>query len=138
MKALIDTNIIIDGLQSRKGFCEDAGHVILSAFDYDGYVTANSLTDIFYLQRRFFGDKNKAKENLADVMRVFGVLDTTSEDCKNALRSEMPDFEDAILVESAKRNKIDAIVTRNEKDFKGSGLKIYSPVEFLRVLKSEV
>ncbi|MBR2709454.1 PIN domain-containing protein [Candidatus Saccharibacteria bacterium] len=132
MKVLLDTNIIIDSLQSRKGFLEDAGQVMLRAFEYDGYLVASSITDIFYLHNRYTHDKKKAKESLSELFELFGVLDTTAEDCKNALRSEVADYEDAVIIESAKRNNIDCIVTRNTKDFVNSKIKAYSPVEFLR------
>lgn len=133
MKVLIDTNVIIDGLQSRKGFMEDAGLVMLRACDYEGYITANSLTDIFYLQSKFFHDKAKAKQNLADLLEIFRVLDTTSSDCEGALRSKMADFEDAVLYEAATREGIDVIVTRNQKDFADSKITVCDPVEFLRL-----
>lgn len=135
MKVLIDTNIIIDGLQSRKGFHDDAGLVMLQAYEYDGYIAASSITDIFYLQRKFFHDKQKARENLTELLKIYRVLDTTAEDCKNALRSNIADFEDAVLIESVMRAGLDAIVTRNKKDFQKSSINIYDPVEFLRVLR---
>ena len=134
MKVLVDTNVIIDSLQSREGFLEDAREVLLRAPDYDGYLVASSLTDIFYLQRRFFRDKEKARQELVDLLRIFGVLDTTAEDCRNALRSGVVDFEDAVLEESAMRNDVEVIVTRNGKDFRGASLKICSPGEFLEML----
>lgn len=136
MKALIDTNIIIDALQSRADFLEDAREIMLRIADYDGYITANSISDIYYLQHKFFHDKKRARSNLADLLAIFGILDITSDDCHNALRSNIPDFEDAILVESALRNKMDAIVTRNTKDFRNSPIKVYSPYEFLQVLNN--
>lgn len=135
MKVLIDTNVIIDSLQSREGFLEDAGRVMLRACDYDGYIAASSVTDIFYLQNRFFRDRKKAKQNLGNLLKIFRVLDTTGEDCRNALRSGMADFEDAILVDTAIRNEIDAIVTRNKKDFKGVGVEVCTPEEFLEKLE---
>ena len=52
MKALIDTNIIIDALQSRDGFAKDADFLILQAFEYSGYITATSVTDIYYIQHK--------------------------------------------------------------------------------------
>ena len=134
MKVLLDTNVIIDSLQSRKGFLEDAGQVMLRAFEYDGCIVASSITDIFYLQNRYTHDKEKAKQALSDLFKLFGILDTTADDCKNALRSEVADYEDAVMVESAKRNAIDCIVTRNVKDFAKSKVKTYSPVEFLKLL----
>ena len=134
MKVLVDTDVIIDSLQSREGFLEDAGQVILRACDYDGYIAASSVTDIFYLQNRFFRNKKKAKENLADLLKIFRVLDTTEDDCKNALRSDMTDFEDAVLAESAMRVGMDVVVTRNKKDFKDLPLKVCEPSELLKIL----
>ena len=135
MKVLIDTNIIIDALQSRKGFLEDAGLVLLKADEYDGCIAASNLTDIFYLHNKFTHDKTETRRSVAKLLEIFDVLNTTREDCKNALRSDMADFEDAVLVETARREGADAIVTRNIKDFRGAGIKIYSPVEFLRVIR---
>lgn len=132
MKVLIDTNVIIDALQSRKGFLEDAGWVLIKAAEYDGCIAASSITDIFYLQNRYSHDKVKTRQALADLMEIFEVLDTTKEDCRNAIRSDTADFEDAVLVETALREGVEAIVTRNTKDFKNSPIKIYTPAEFLQ------
>ena len=131
MRAIIDTNVIIDALQSRKGFMEEAGWVLLKADKYDGFITANSVTDIFYVHNRFVHNKNKTKKDVASILELFDVLDTTDTDCRNALRSSIPDFEDAVLVESAIREGIDVIVTRNKKDFKNSPIRVCTPIEFL-------
>ncbi len=51
MKILIDTNIILDYLLERKPFLEDA-EMLFQAIDFGqiiGYVTATTLTDIFYM-----------------------------------------------------------------------------------------
>ena len=135
MKALIDTNIIIDALQHREGFTDDAELLILQAYEYDGYITATSVTDIYYIQRKYYHDREKAIENLKKVFRLYSIIDVTETDCRNALRNGMSDYEDAIIAESARRNSIDYIVTRNTKDYKNSGITVYTPVEFLRLLK---
>ncbi|MDO4747205.1 MAG: PIN domain-containing protein [Candidatus Saccharibacteria bacterium] len=132
MKVLIDTNVIIDGLQSRKGFLEDSGLVMLRAYEYDGFIAASSMTDIFYLMNKFYHSKKKARDGLVELTKIFTVLDTTADDCKAALRSDMTDYEDAVMAETARREKMDAIVTRNKKDFKNTNVKVYSPVELLR------
>ena len=134
MKVLIDTNIIIDALQSRENFLADAREIMLRATEYDGYISASSITDIFYLQQKYSRDKKKAKKNLVELLEIFNVLDATAKDCRNALRSEMSDFEDAVLVESALRSGINCIVTRNKKDFKNSRIKVLGPTEFLEIL----
>ena len=135
MKALIDANIIIDALQHREGFTDDAELLILQAYEYDGYITTTSVTDIYYIQRKYYHDREKAIENLKKVFRLYSIIDVTETDCRNALRNGMSDYEDAIIAESVRRNGIDCIVARNTKCFKNAGIAVYTPVEFLRLLK---
>lgn len=135
MKSLIDTNVIIDALQSRKGFAEDAFFVLLQAYEYSGFIAATSVTDIYYIQHRYYHNREKTMDCIAKLLKLYNVLDVTEADCTNAIRSGITDYEDAILVESARRNEIDCIVTRNTKDFKNSSIPVYSPVDFLRLLK---
>lgn len=49
----------------------------------------------------------------------------------NALTSEFKDFEDALQYYSALKENVDAIVTRNVKDFSLSKLPVMTPDEFL-------
>lgn len=135
MSVLIDTNIIIDALQNRERFANYSELVVLQAYEYDGYISATSVTDIYYIQRRYYHDKEKARKNLEKVLKLYGIIDVTEIDSRNALRSDISDFEDAVLVESAKRNSIDCIVTRNTKDFKNTGIKVYTPIEFLEQMR---
>ena len=137
MSVLIDTNIIIDALQNRERFAKDSELVVLQAYEYDGYIAATSVTDIYYIQRRYYHDKEKARKNLEKVLKLYDIIDVTEIDCRNALRSDIPDFEDAVLVESAKRNGIDCIITRNTKDFKNTGIKVYTPIEFLEHMRKQ-
>ncbi len=137
MKVLIDTNVIIDALQGRDNFAKDAELVVLQAYEYDGFVVATSVTDIFYIQRRYYHNKERAKENLEKILKIYSVLDVTNIDCYSALRSDIPDYEDAVLIESARRNDIDCIVTRDTKDFQNSNIPIYTPVEFLKKLRDK-
>ncbi len=48
-----------------------------------------------------------------------------------AIDLNLPDFEDAILHESARAFRVAGIVTRNTKDFKGATLPVFSPKELL-------
>ena len=110
---------------------------MLQAYEYDGYIAATSITDIYYIQRRYYRDQEKAKDNLVKILSLYDVIDITRTDCRNAIRSSISDYEDAVLVESAIRNDIDCIVTRNTKDFKNSGITICTSTEFLRLLKTK-
>lgn len=53
---------------------------------------------------------------------------------QSAITSPITDFEDAVQHECAVAENLDAIVTRNLKDYKDSRVKVYSPSEFLQVL----
>ena len=41
------------------------------------------------------------------------------------------------MVETAVRSQMDCIVTRNEKDYMKSSVKIYGPSDFLKLLEEE-
>jgi len=58
-----------------------------------------------------------------------------AEDCKKAFFSETSDYEDAVMIETAKRIKADVIVTRNLRDYKKeTAIPVMEPEWFLREL----
>lgn len=65
------------------------------------------------------------------------LLDTTSLDCRKAISSEIGDYEDAIMVETAIRSEMDCIVTRNVKDYMKSSVKVCEPSALLKLLEEE-
>ena len=50
MKILTDTNVILDFIQSREPFSENASKIINSYVkkENEGYISAHSLSDIFF------------------------------------------------------------------------------------------
>lgn len=136
MRALIDTCVIIDALQSRKGFGEDAQKIFLAAANnsFLGYITAQSATDIYYLMHHYTHSDRNSRDTLNKLFSLFDVLDTSGIDCRKAILSAITDFEDAVMVESAIRCETDCIVTRNTKDFINSPVPVFSPQEFLTKL----
>lgn len=138
MNALIDTCIIIDALQSRKPFDKDAEAVFLSVANRRcvGFLTANSVTDIYYLMHRALHSKEETKRVLGVLFSLFEILDTCGIDCRKALTSDVSDYEDAVMIESA-RAEIDCIVTRNLKDYAGAPMPVYSPEQFVELLYAD-
>ena len=61
-------------------------------------------------------------------------MDTAGEDCRQALLSKVSDFEDAVMIETAKHFDADCIVTRNTKDFKSSKIRALSAMEFFNII----
>ena len=139
MRVLVDTCVIIDALQSRVPFAEAAQKIFIYSANkqFEGYITAKSVTDIYYLTHRLTHSDAETRKILSKLFTVFHLLDTTSLDCRKAISSEMNDYEDAIMVETAIRSEMDCIVTRNVKDYVKSSIPVYDPSEFLKMLEAE-
>ncbi len=137
MRALIDTCVIIDALQERKPFCEDAKTIflLLANKQFEGYITAASVTDIYYITHRLTHSSVKAKAILKNLLGLFNILDTTALDCRRAISSDVSDYEDAVMCETAERCEIDFIVTRNEKDYINSKVCALTTSEFLKKME---
>ncbi len=134
MKVLLDTCIVIDVLQSRVPFAESGQEIFLLAAteQIEGCLTANSMTDIYYLTRRQTHEEQTSRSIIAGLCELFEILDTTKEDITSALASDTSDFEDAVMIATAVRGDVDCIITRNEKDFANSAVKVYNPDEFIK------
>lgn len=139
MKAVLDTCIVLDVLQQREPFFNNSLSVMHAVSERGciGFLTAKSITDIYYLIRRSLHNDAAARDKIRDLYMVFAVADTLSADCEFALYSETGDYEDAVMIETAKRIGADCIVTRNQKDYTKSKIPVYSPKEFLALLASK-
>lgn len=119
MRAVIDTCVIVDALQSREPFCKDAQSIFLLCANqqFEGFLTAKAITDIYYLTHRQTHSDKATRDVLTKLCALFGLLDTTALDIRKAISAEISDFEDAVMVETAVRSGMDCIVTRNIKDY---------------------
>ena len=137
MKALIDTCVIIDALADRRPFSAAAREIMLSCANrrFEGYITAKAGTDIYYILHKYTHDDKETRKNLSALLSLVDVLDSSSADLRRAIFSDIADFEDAMMAETAMREKMDCLVTRNIKDYKASGITIFSPDEFLERLR---
>ena len=133
MRVLIDTNVILDAVIRRVPYNNPAERLfLLIAGDrLKAYITASSVTDIYYLLHRHFRDADQAKQVLAKLFVLFEVLEVTQSDCERALSLAMDDYEDALLATCAKRKKLDMNITRNLPYFKDSPVKAIAPDEFI-------
>ena len=100
---------------------------------YRLFMTAKASTDIYYLTYKYLHSDKETRKVLSGLYTLFDLLDTAGIDCRKAISSQMPDFEDAVMVETALRTGMDCIVTRNVKDYKESLIAIYQPDEFFKL-----
>ncbi len=135
---LFDTDVIIDYLIDRKPFSEITEKLFAYAeiSKIKIYVPAVSYTNIAYILRKH-ATHNELKKLLHDLMEMTQTLDVTKEIINTALKSDFKDFEDSVQYHCATSNKkIEAIVTRNEKDFRRSDISVLSPEEALSLVKN--
>lgn len=134
MNVLADTNIILDVLLKREPYFT-ASYAFLDLAVQDKLtilITASCVTDVYYLLRKGGLSDSSCRQALHQLLAFTQLADVRPDDIQNALVSSVHDFEDAVVIEVAKRNKCSAIVTRNVKDFTDSSITVYDPDEFLK------
>jgi predicted nucleic acid-binding protein len=78
MKVLIDTNIIIDILERREPFFQDSYNLIQLAVQgkLEAFMSAGSVTDVYYIINRSLHDAGKAKEKIIGLTTLVALCDT--------------------------------------------------------------
>jgi len=132
MKVLIDTNVIMDVRDNRLPHfeCSEKVFDIIVTGGF-GFITATQTKDLFYFVNRNTNSKQRARDVINQLTDDFKVLDVLTNDVQNALSSDMPDYEDALIAHCAARNGMDYIITRNAKDFEASPIAAITPKDFL-------
>ena len=137
LKILVDTNVIMDEILSRKPFCEDSRRVIeiCSEDNVDGFLAAHTITNIYYLLRKGL-DENTRRNVILNLFKTFQVIAVDSPKLIAALRKEnFKDFEDCLQVECAEEVEADYIITRDKNDFSESQIQSVTPAEFCKLFE---
>lgn len=132
---MFDANVVLDVLLRRQPFDEPAGELLSRAErgDIQGYTCASVVTTIFYLARKAVG-LDEARRQVRTILSIFDVAPVTGGVLREAAESNMSDFEDAVVAAAASHVQVAAIATRNERDFAGAPVSVYSPMSLLALL----
>ena len=133
IKALIDTNVIIDFFLEREPFYGNAETIFRKINDkkVEGYISASTVTDMFYLLQKAKGNLD-AVNYISELIQTIEILGVDKQTIINALLFNWTDFEDAVQAQVAIENEISVIITRNTKDFqKIKKIKVLTPKEFI-------
>jgi predicted nucleic acid-binding protein len=136
IKALIDTDVVIDVLDRREPFFRDSYGLRQCAVEgkLEAFMSVGAVTDVYYIISRSIHNASAAKEKIIGLSALVNFCDTLVSDINAALTLNMVDFENAVTAATAKREKASYIVTRNEADFKNSPVPAISPALLLREL----
>ena len=135
MKVLIDTNVILDFVLNRTPFANSAAALFqhIEQQTFSAVISASAVTDIFYLLKK---EKVDAIAFLKDFLSAVDVLGVDKAIIMYALYSGWTDFEDAVQAQVAIENNVDAIITRNTKDYnKLKEIQVLTPTELLRKIQ---
>jgi predicted nucleic acid-binding protein len=119
VRILIDTNIVLDFLLQRKPFFKDADILfqVIDAGQAVGYVTATTLTDIFYISRKHSRSLEQARLAVSVTLTAMAICPIDRSVLESAFNSGLTDFEDAVQIFCAVTQGLDAIVTRDAQGF---------------------
>jgi len=131
---LIDTDVVLDFFFDRQPFSKSATQVLslCELKEMNGFVTPVIISNVYYLLSRT-AKHSYVIEKLTQLIQFIEVLEMDREIVGNALNSGFKDFEDALQNFSAmKHGKINAIITRNVKDYKKSEIGIMTPEDYIK------
>jgi predicted nucleic acid-binding protein len=134
-RLLVDTNVVLDVVLDREPFADTsvAVWVAVEAGVAEGYLSAHSITTLFYLIEKGAGAV-KAKQIIRLMLRMFRVATVDGVLLEQALALPLGDFEDAVTAAAAQANGCDFIVTRDPKGFRGSPVRAMAPEAVLPML----
>jgi len=127
MKALIDTNVLMDVLQAREPFFSDSKKVLRMVADgeIEGYITVQSMIDIYRIAQR--SDEKEPSKPLEKIAYICKIIDVSEEDVMSALLSENKNFDQAVMAFSASRNDIKTIITRTKMNLDELDITVVEP-----------
>lgn len=130
-KFFLDANIVVDLIQDRKPFNKDAAQVLLlaTANKAELFISTLSIPIIHYLTKKHLEEKI-LREAIDNILKYINVIALDYEIIQKSLKSNHKDLEDAMQIFCAHRiTDLDAIITRNLKDFSTSEITVLAPNE---------
>ncbi len=136
MRVLLDTNIVLDFVLARQPFFVEADGIFIELQNgkFEAFVSPITPINVFYTTRKE-RDKTTAFSAIEELLKVVRITKSNNYIFHKALSLGFNDYEDAVQHECALAENLDAIVTRNTKDYKNASIEIYSPDEFLQILQ---
>lgn len=132
MKVFLDTNVLVDYLNKREPFFEDAASIIgicLSG-QAKGVLSALSVVNAAYIMQKAY-TKDSLMAKMKWLATAFEISPVNRQTIHDALTSRTADFEDAVQCFSDVQSGSDLILTRDKPGFNSLVLPVMTPAEFL-------
>ena len=133
-RVLVDTDVVLDLLLERQPFFPAAARLFVTFEEghLEGHVSSLAFSNLFYVLRKQTSG-SEAIAILRKLRLVTRVLAVDERIIDLALASTFADFEDAIQYFAAAEQGLEAIVTRNRRDYRASKIVIVNAEECLEL-----
>lgn len=128
---LVDLNIILDVLLDRPG--QQASQLVLELRQTKGYtvfISGHMVTTFAYLLENAKVPQAEIRRHIDWLLQTFSVVSTNVEILRDAMESQIADYEDAVIERTAVACQASQIITRNIKDFRLSVVPATTPESF--------
>ncbi|BAG01396.1 hypothetical protein MAE_15740 [Microcystis aeruginosa NIES-843] len=98
-----------------------------------GYISGHAVTNIYYILSRENG-RESSRKLVIILLENLQVARVTDAIIRQALASQMKDFEDAVTSAVAESEKLEIIIMRNLRDFAAAPVPAMLPADFLSIL----
>ncbi len=131
-RLFVDSDVILDLVLQRDDHFEFAQN-LFGQYQQGKcalYTSSIVLANMHFIIRKLH-DIKFANSSILFVNKHFKIIDANNEDIENSIQSKFSDFEDGVKYFSALRSKkIDALVTRNLKDYKHALVPVFTPKQW--------
>ena len=128
-RLFVDSDVILDLVLQRDDHFEFAQN-LFGQYQQGKcalYTSSIVLANMHFIMRKLH-DIKFANSSILFVNKHFKIIDANNEDIENSIQSKFSDFEDGVQYFSALRSKkIDALITRNVKDYKHALVPVFTP-----------
>lgn len=135
MKALFDTNVVLDVALDRPHLASASRAALTWGFEHPGRACLawhSVATLAFFLEKN--GRRDAVRALIGELVARLDIAGGSDRELLRAIELPLPDFEDAMIAALAESVAATHIVTRNVSDFRKSPVKAVSPEEFKRLV----
>lgn len=141
MKLLLDTNVVVDYLHEREPYYRKARLLMTAGRvgEFDLWITSSQVTDLIYILsegglRTLLPHVLEQLRGLRTFVNVYAVSD---QEIDRMPAASWKDPEDSLIFESALKMRADAIVTRNQRNFESTLIKVVDCEEFFAWMRED-
>lgn len=135
MKALFDTNVVLDVTLDRPQLAASSRAALTWGFEHPGRacIAWHSVATLAYFLERH-GRRSAVRALVGELTARLDIAGGSDRELLRAIELPVSDFEDAMIVALAESASATHIVTRNTTDFRRSPVKVVTPEEFIRLV----